>query len=191
MGVDLAGVQTRPTGFCLFKGLRAETCLLYSDEEILYKTRQAAPDLVAVDAPLTLPPGRKTIEDRNEHHFRSCDLELRRRHIPFFPITLGPMRKLTARGIQLKTQLELINIQVVEAYPGGAQDILGLPRVRNDLAGLRRGLLRLGVTGLKGNISDHELDAVTAAHTGLLYLEGKAEVYGDFETGAIIMPPSL
>jgi predicted nuclease with RNAse H fold len=190
VGVDLAGVPTRPTGFCLLKGLRADTCLLYSDEDILDRTQQAKPALVAIDAPLTLPPGRETIEERNEHHFRPCDLELRKKHIPFFPITLGPMRQLTERGLQLRARLDLIGFEVVEAYPGGAQDILDLPRVKYDLPGLRRGLRRLGIAGLKNHITDHELDAVTAAYTGLLYAKGEAEVYGDFETGAIIMPPS-
>lgn len=190
LGVDLAGVPSRPTGFCLLKGLEAQTSLLHSDDDILDCIQQEKPALVAVDAPLTLPPGRKSIQERDQQHFRPCDEELRKRRIPFFPITLGPMRKLTERGIQLRSWLEQINIRVVEAYPGGAQDMLGLPRVKHDLAGLRRGLKRLGITGLKKGISDHELDAVTAAYTGFLFLEGEAEVYGDFETGAIIMPPS-
>ncbi len=33
-----------------------------------------------------------------------------------------------------------------------------------------------------------ELDAVTGAFVGSLYLKGKAEVLGDVKTGAIIVP---
>ena len=33
-----------------------------------------------------------------------------------------------------------------------------------------------------------ELDAVTGALVGRMYLKGKAEVLGDFKTGAIIVP---
>ncbi len=77
---------------------------------------------------------------------------------------------------------------MVEIYPGGAQDVLGLPRVKHSLIELRQGLKRLGITGLKESLSPHELDAVTAAYVGFLYMRGKAEVYGDFLTGAIIMP---
>ncbi len=190
VGVDLAGVSSRPTGICVLKGLQARTSLLYSDEDILGCIQEERPALVTVDAPLTLPPGRKSIQDRNRHHFRPCDVELRKRRIPFFPITLGPMRKLTERGIKLRSELEQINIEVVEIYPGGAQDILGLPRVKHDLEGLRKGLRKLGITGLKKGISGHELDAVTAAYTGQLFLNGEAEVYGNFSKGAIIMPPS-
>jgi predicted nuclease with RNAse H fold len=187
-GIDLAGVLHRPTGWCLLEGLRAETALLYSDEEILSCVENGRPDLVAIDAPLHLPPGRKSIDERTNSHLRVCDEELKRRKIPFFPITLGPMRALTKRGIKLRKNLELKNFRVVEIYPGGAQDVLSIPRVKHDLHGLRQGLVRLGIEGLKTNSSGHELDAVTGALAGRLFLQGKAEVYGDFEHGAIVMP---
>jgi predicted nuclease with RNAse H fold len=188
IGVDLAGVPTRPSGMCLLRGLQASTLLLFSDQEIIGWIQEKAPDLVAVDAPLTLPPGRKSIDERNRQHLRPCDEELRRRRIPFFPITLGPMRKLTERGIHLRNSLEKMKINVLEAYPGGAQDILGFPRVKHDPSGLFQGLKNLGIRRLRETASVHELDAATAAYVGLLFLRGEAEVYGDFSTGAIIMP---
>jgi len=188
LGVDLAGVSHRPSGMCLLRGLEAETLLLYSDSEILDYAETTGPELVAIDAPLTLPPGRRTIADRNNSHYRTCDLELRRRKIPFFPITLGPMWALTERGINLKRGLEKRGFAVAEIYPGGAQDVWKLPRARHDLERLRRGLGRLGLRGLKRTASSHELDAATGALVGLLYLDQKAEFYGDFSSGAILMP---
>ena len=188
VGLDLAGAPGRPTGFCLLRGLVARTEDLLSDEEILTVAAGAAPDLVAIDAPLHLPPGRSSIHDRNDSHYRPCDLELRRRKIPFFPITLGPMRGLTERGMRLRAELETRGVRAVEMYPGGAQDIWRIPRARRDRKGLRRGLARLGLKGLRPGASDHELDAATGALVGRLYLQGRAEVFGDFETGAIIMP---
>ena len=187
--VDLAGVPHRPSGWCLLEGMKAETGLLYADEEILDHVREEKPDLVAIDAPLTLPPGRKSIDERNDSHYRPCDMELRRRKIPFFPITLGPMRVLTKRGIKLRKIMESEGFWVVEIYPGGAQDIWNIPRARSSLSGLRNGLRKLGITGLKKECMDHELDAATGALVGYFFLEEKAEVYGDFESGAIIMPP--
>lgn len=76
----------------------------------------------------------------------------------------------------------------MEVYPGGAQDVLGLSRVKHSLSGLKRGLKSLGITGLKKGITADELDAVTAAYVGLLFLKGEAEIYGDFSSGTIIMP---
>jgi predicted nuclease with RNAse H fold len=188
LGVDLAGVAHRPTGMCLLRGLKAKTFLSYSDVDILACAEEEEPDLVAIDAPLNLPPGRKSIEDRNGEHYRACDLELRKRRIPFFPITLGPMRILTVRGIELRRGLEKRGFRVMEIYPGGAQDIWEIPRARRDLPGLRRGLQSLGIKGLKRDISDHELDAATGALVGRLFLLEKAEVYGSFIEGAILMP---
>lgn len=162
--------------------------LAYTDSDIFGFIDQESPDLVSVDAPLTLPPGRTSIHQRNGQHFRLCDLELRRRKIRFFPITLGPMRSLTERGIAFKKELNKRGVQVVEIYPGGAQDIWGIPRVKHDMKGLRSGLERLGIKGLREDCSGHELDAATAALVGRLYLEGRAEIYGRFSSGAIIMP---
>jgi predicted nuclease with RNAse H fold len=187
-GIDLAGVSHRPSGCCLLDGLKAITALLHTDEEILDWVRKEKPDLIAIDAPLTLPPGRKSIDERNDSHYRPCDIELRRRKIPFFPITLGPMRVLTKRGIKLRKILEGEGFRVVEIYPGGAQDVWNIPRARRSLSGLRDGLCKLGITGLKKQCTDHELDAASGALVGRLFLQERAEVYGDFESGAIIMP---
>lgn len=188
VGIDLAGVSRRPTGACCLHEFEASTTLLFEDRDILEFIRRQKPDLVAIDAPLNLPPGRRSIEDRNGAHFRPCDLELRLHKIPFFPITLGPMRALTVRGIALRRLLEKEGLQVVEIYPGGAQDVWGIPRARHDLRKLRRGLIRLGVKGLAKDVSEHELDAVSGALVGLQFLKGEARVFGDFRTGAILMP---
>ncbi len=177
----------RPTGFCRLVNLKAETRLMYSDEEILRETLRCKPEIVAVDAPLSLPTGRKTIEDRSGEHLRASDRELLRRGIRFFPITLGPMRKLTVRGIGLRRIFEEKGLKVIEVYPGGAQDVLGISRKQRGLEKLRAGLEQLGIVGLGGSESDHELDAVTCAYVGKLFLEGKSVPYG-LPEDAIIMP---
>ena len=188
VGLDLAGAQTRPTGFCKLVGMHAETRLLYTDKEILRAVQEAQVRVIAVDAPLSLPPGRKSIDERTSEHLREADRELLRRGIKFFPITLGPMRKLTERGMHLKSLLEPQGYRVIEAYPGGAQDVLGIPRKQRGLDKLEAGLEALGLTGLKEGLSDHELDAATIALVAKMYVEGKSVTYGDPEQG-IVMPP--
>src|SRR4030067_1245202 len=106
VGLYLAGVETRPTGLCILVGMKAETSLLYTNDEVLKKTEENKPKVIAIDAPLSLPPGRKSMEERTGIHLRESDKELLRRGIKFFPITLGPMRKLTERGMYLKDILE-------------------------------------------------------------------------------------
>ena len=187
VGLDLAGVESRPTGFCILKNMKAETSLVYKDEEVLERIDRSRPNVVAIDAPLSLPSGRKSIEQRTNVHLRECDKELLRRGIKFFPVTLGPMRKLTVRGMNLKKTLENKHFRVIEVYPGGAQDILGIPRKQRGLEKLRTGLEKAGIRGLDSGMSDHQLDAVTCAFVGKLFLEEKSVVYGIPEQ-AIIMP---
>jgi len=64
VGLDLAGVERRPTGFCILKEMQAETSLVYKDNDILTKTTQNNPAIIAIDAPLSLPQGRTSIEER-------------------------------------------------------------------------------------------------------------------------------
>lgn len=187
VGLDLAGVEARPTGFCLLVDMNVETCVVYTDKEILEKTLKYTPKVVAIDAPLSLPPGRKSLEERKGNHLRESDRELLKKGIKFFPLTLGPMRKLTLRGIFLKSVLATENFRVIEAYPGGAQDVLGIPRKKHGIEKLKEGLEKLGIKGLNSQMSHHELDAVTCAYVGKLLLEGKAVIYGASD-GGIVMP---
>ncbi|MCD6444781.1 DUF429 domain-containing protein [Candidatus Bathyarchaeota archaeon] len=191
LGLDLAGVETRPTGFCILdEELSAETGILYGDAEILKVVLEYRPSIVAIDAPLHLPRGRRSIEDRSGPHLRECDRALLKAGIRFLPITLGAMRKLTVRGMRLKEKLESLGFEVIEVYPGGAQDVLGIPRGKHSLEGLRKGLARLGLKGLREGLTVHELDAATAAYVGYLYLKGEYAALGDESEGLIIMPKS-
>jgi hypothetical protein len=43
VGLDLAGVESRPTGLCVLKDMKAETSLAYTDEEILKRIEEVKP----------------------------------------------------------------------------------------------------------------------------------------------------
>ena len=189
LGVDLAGSVSRSTGLCVLReNEQCMTSIVHRDDEIVESAMQHRPHVVAVDAPLSMPRGRHSLDHREPVHFRQCDLELRRRRIKFFPITIGPMRGLTKRGIALKQSLEALGFRVIEVFPGGAQDLLGLPRQHHDLRKLIQGLSRLGLSQLASTATGDEADAATCALTGLLYLRGDYEALGDVKEGQIIMP---
>jgi predicted nuclease with RNAse H fold len=109
--------------------------------------------------------------------------------IKFFPITLGPMRKLTLRGMALKKKLEGMGLRVFETYPGAAQDIWGIPR-QKDPQGLKQGLKRFRVAGnwLGPQVTKDELDALTCALVAREDLKGKTIAIGDPEEGLMILP---
>lgn len=189
VGIDLAGSPKRNTGICSLKGKRITSfATVFTDREIVDFVKTSKPDIIAVDAPLNLPPGRKTLEDRNGEHFRPCDRELLRRGIRFFPITLGPMRSLTKRGILLKKRFNRLGFKVIEIYPGAAQDIWHISRKQFGLVRLRHGIEQLGIKGLERGMNGDELDAVSGAIVGKMFLQGKAEVLGNFRQGAIVVP---
>jgi uncharacterized protein len=162
----------------------------HSDEEIRELVTRVRPRLIVIDAPLSLPRGRRTIEDRSGPHLRECDRELLRRHIRFFPLTLGPMRMLTVRGMRLAAEFRELGHPVVEGYPGASQDLLGIPRKQAGLLSLRRGLLRLGLGGdlRKPGLTHDELDAVTIAWVGRKHLAGQTLVIGDPAEGQMVLP---
>jgi predicted nuclease with RNAse H fold len=184
-GIDLAGSPKRPTDICVLRGLTAETRVAFSDDEILNFVQEARPVLVPIDAPLSLPNGWLTIHDRSGEHLRECDRALLLRGIRFFPVTLGPMRMLTERGLELKYRLATMGYQTVECFPGAAQDLWRIPRQHRNRLGLLSGLRKLGVRGLKKSATSDELDAATAALVGQWFLLGQGMMLGG-EMGILI-----
>jgi predicted nuclease with RNAse H fold len=189
VGLDLAANHKKQSGFCILnENLEVKTFLLFTDNEILEHVKRYDPELIAIDAPLSLPLGRTSLEEKSNIHLRLCDRELLELGIKFFPITLGPMRKLTERGIKLKLMLENLGYKVIEVFPGATQDILGLVRKNQGVNKLREGLISLGIKGIKNEMNDDELDAITCALTGLLYLRGECIELGDKKEGILIIP---
>ncbi len=192
VGIDLAGSEKRDTGFCMMdEGMKCTATILHTDQEILHETLKAKPRVVSIDAPLFLPKGRKSLDIKGPPHFRECDKELLRMHIKFFPISLGPMRMLTARGIRLRAALEESGYEVIESFPGAIQDVLGMPRKQRGLTELEGSLRRYGVRLTRRNESygGDELDAVTSALVGLMYARGDYRAIGDPSEGLMILPP--
>jgi predicted nuclease with RNAse H fold len=191
VGIDLAGSPKRDTGFCVLdERMSCTTRVLHGDEEILFNTIGERPSVVSIDAPLFLPKGRKSLESRGPPHLRECDKELLRMRIKFFPVSLGPMRMLTKRGIELRHELELRGLNVIESYPGAIQDLLRIPRKQGGLQELEMGLRRQGLAlgPRKEGFTGDELDAATSALMALLYVKGEFRAIGDPSEGLMIIP---
>lgn len=193
VGLDLAGSEKRNTGFCSMDSrMNCRTAVFHSDEEIVSNTIASNPDVVSIDAPLFLPKGRRSIEDRGPPHFRECDKELLKMHIRFFPISLGPMRMLTSRGINLRKRFESEGLEVIESFPGAIQDLLNMPRKQRGLDRLGNALADFGVTVDRpiSALNGDELDAITSALVGIFYVAGDYRAIGDPEEGLMILPPA-
>lgn len=192
-GIDLAGSVGRPTGACIInQRLRVRCFVLHSDDEILGLVRQSGSRVVAIDAPLGLPIGRHCLGEhcRGREHFRACDVALRRMGIRFFPITLGPMRALTQRGMNLRNKLKNRHVDAVETYPGAAQDIWGISRKQHGLKRLQTSLKELGCSGdiVTRQLTGDELDAVTCALIAKAYSERNYLAIGNPSEVMMILP---
>ncbi len=171
VGIDLTGSQDRRSGVaCLDDDRCMLTVRLKSDLDIENFALDMAPDLVSIDSPLSLPEDPEKI-------YRECELELKRRGIGVYWCLLPSMKKLTMRGIGLAEKMRKRGLGVIESYPGAAQDILNIPRKNKGVKELASGLAEYGIVG-NLDVSHDELDAVTAAIVGLLYLRGEYEALG-------------
>ncbi|MDE6735722.1 MAG: DUF429 domain-containing protein [Desulfovibrio sp.] len=194
-GIDLVASDTKYSGFCILDGDEAVTMRLKSDEAMIAVITYANVDLVSIDSPLGLPTGRKSCFDDDPGRekygtFRECERILRSRGINLFQCLIPSMQKLTNRGIKLASKLRKAGFEVIESFPGGTQDILGIPRKQAGMDHLKQGLKNFGIRGdyLDSEISHDELDAITCAITGLFYKAGRYEAVGDPQEGQIIVP---
>jgi len=189
VGIDLTGSEKRATGWALMKGSFATTKCIHSDDDLIQETLAADPDLVSIDSPLTLPEG---FGRPDVPIYRKCELALKRMGISVFWCMLPSMKTLTLRGIKLANELRQAGLNVIESYPGAAQDILGIPRKKASLQELKWGLSRAGIKGefLTTNVTHDEVDAITSALVGLFYLGDKYIALGTTAEDYLIVPRS-
>ena len=183
LGIDLAGSEKRPTGIAYFEDNRILTKVVYNDEEILKIAKNFSK--IFIDAPLSLPKGRGSLEVNNGIHFRECDIKLRELKIKFFPLTLGPMRKLTKRAIKLKALLKEQNKKVFEVFPGGFYDIMKLSRKNKEE--IIKFYKDLGFELEDKEFIQDELDAIACLLTGLMHEKEESLILEGID-GSIILP---
>jgi predicted nuclease with RNAse H fold len=155
------------------------TCHLHHDEEILKRSINCDPKIIAVDAPLSMP--KKAI-------MRKADKEMHKRGYPVFPPRFPAMEKLTLRAIRIVRELTRRRFKVIEVHPTSTRKALKMPT--KDWKKIQTIFLRIGLEGdLKTRVlTPHEIDAITAALTGHLYIQGKTELIGDKKEGYIVVP---
>ncbi len=184
LAIDLAGTPKNRSGLAYFKGRNIITVSLYSDEEILDVALSERFKVIGIDAPLSLPKGRVSLEEKGPH-FRECDLLLRKRGYRFFPLTLGGMRKLTDRGISLKNILEKEGKTVYEIFPGASLDALGIKRKSSEevKSFVKELSFRENITNLD------ESDAVIGLLTLYFLFKGQSEFLKGRDGSILVIKP--
>ena len=157
---------------------------------------------MAIDAPLSLSEGMCCLEEscscqpRGGVKGRSCERELAKLGIScYFTTKKSIIKAVVYRGIRLKTGLESMGYEVIEVYPYASKVRLfgkSLPP-KSKLAGLtflKQHVSRLlpGITPCVDEFNHDMCDAAIAAYTAFLHSQGKTELCGEPEEGAICLP---
>src|ERR1700722_8761349 len=193
VGIDLTGSERRATGWALLDGAVAATKAIRSDEQLLRETLAANPDIVSIDSPLSMPEGVTDPDNTGTRPiYRRCELALKRMGISVFWCLLPTMKSLTMRGMRLASELRKRGLEVIESYPGAAQDLLGIPRKGASLEELKQGMARIGIGGeyLSGPVLHDEVDAITSALVGLFFLADDYIALGNPAEDYLIVPRS-
>ena len=189
-GIDLG----KRTGLCLLTGTAAETQVARTDDDIIQFVQATHPDLISIDAPLSLPKGRTSVYDNDPARaagiMRYCERELHGRGVNSYPALIKSMQELTKRGIMLAEQFRRQGYPVIECFPGAAQDVVQLPRKRTDEALLKTGLSEFGIRGdfQAAKVYHDELDAITASLVGQFFISDYYEPLGIPEENDMIIP---
>ncbi|MCE7994242.1 MAG: DUF429 domain-containing protein [Roseivirga sp.] len=156
-----------------------------ADVLILRLADELKPDLIAIDAPLSLPGVYTGLPGCDDYFYRECD-RLTRAMSPMF---LGG---LTARAMKLTARLRDSGIEVIEAYPMKAGKNLGLTdfgyRQKQPDQVKLFGLL-YSKTGIdlrnQARLSGHHIDAAIALFIAQQYESGTANTLGNLNEGLI------
>jgi len=206
-GIDLTSTEAKASA-CL--GLDDKSQLVYlgfltKNRDIVALLNFYSPQVIAIDAPLSLPLGLCCLEEscpckpEFPRKNRQCDQELRQQGIPCYPTSKKTFIKdLIYRGIELKSSIgrEVKQAgQVIEVYPFASKVRLfgkNIPRktTKQGMSFLRDKLGEI-LPGLKPHLDmfDHDLcDAVMAAYTAFLYHQNRVDALGNSEEGLIFIP---
>jgi len=164
IGIDLAGLERNPTGFCILTDKGSEVKTVFSDNDIIKEIENASlepriPDIIAIDAPFSFP---------KKGYYRDGDKLLKQEGFHCLSPRFPGMRPLVIRAMKLVRELRSRDFNVIEVFPRASEKILGLQKER------------------KAN--PHEYDALLCALTGKYFLEGKFRSMGKEK---IIIPKLL
>ncbi len=192
-GIDFGSRLSGNTVLCIFNFGRIHFMQVDknvdADVFLLNAAKHFKPELVFIDAPLSLPGVYSGLHDHNDYHFRCADKDLK----AMSPMFLGG---LTARAIELKDILLAQGIAVKETFPRIMAKRMGLESL-----GYKGGKLAL-ITCKKEILSKmnpaiaidweeinswHALDALLSLMSALNYVSGTHKVYGCEEEGQIFV----
>ena len=204
MGIDLTSKEAKPSACLGLDNQLNLICLDFpnGDSDILQVVSKYEFELIAIDAPLSLPKGLCCLEEScscqpaAEGKGRDCERKLTKQGIGLFRTTKKSIIKaMVYRGIRLKNELEAKGYEVIEVYPYASKlRLFGKPipsKLKPEgLTFLKQRICQLlpDITPYVDGFNHDMCDAAIAAYTAFLRYQGKTELCGEPEEGAICLP---
>ena len=204
LGIDLTSSSKRPSAYALVNSGAelAELGRFKTTEEIVDFVKRVEPELIAIDAPLTLPLGLDCLEEDHDCiqkldlKGRTAEQELAAMHIGcFFTTKRSIIKTMIYRAVELYKDLSTQGFNVVEVYPYATKVLLlgaNIPP-KNSVRGLQflkehTGKLISGLEQYEAGLDHNACDALLAAYTGSLHLDDRTDLLGLPEEGHIVVP---
>ena len=176
--------------------------LMGPDEQILSFVEEHHPQVVAIDAPLSLPLGLCCLEEScpcrplREGKGRECERQLSRLGISsYYTTKRSIIKEMVYRGLKIAKKLSERRWPFIEVYPYGSKvRLFGKLPPKTTCQGralLQGHLQRCGIQisfGGEKLLSHDLLDALVATYTGYLYARGETEALGDPQEGLLHLP---
>jgi len=204
MGIDLSASSKRGSAFALLneKAGLIDCSQFFEPDELAGSLEKHKPELVAIDAPLSLPLGLDCLEESHpcsptqNYKGRSAEQELARMGIGcFFTTKRSIIKGVIYRGQNISQRLSIQGYRVIEVYPYATKVILFGKRIPSKVTS--RGLAYLkdrlsamvpGIDGYADNLTHDGCDAILAAYTAWLHCNDQTDTLGIPEEGHIIVP---
>ena len=190
IGVDYGSKLAGTTAICYFQNEGVQVCQSAkkqdADKFILQEVEKLNPEMIFLDAPLSLPGVYLYPNRYSDYFYREADRNLK----AMSPMFLGG---LTARAICLKRQLELRRIQVKEIYPAQLAKLLDLTQLgykkeKTHITSVLNQFRQVLPFKLEQTPENwHQIDAILAFYSGYRYLVDDYQSYGIQEEGIIIV----
>ncbi len=156
IGIDLAVPGKFKTGIAVLKLHNKYILVKVIDSvNIVDEVIKEKPQIVAIDAPLTIP---------SRGINRLIEIKARRFGLKLLPPLMSGMRKLTEYAVKIKNTLENYGVKVIEVHPSSTLKVMNMSR--EEFLKIINNFFTIKSCG---NLCTDEIDAIICAITGLLY----------------------
>ncbi len=190
VGIDYGKKMNGTTVLCTIKEekftFQASPVNKDADQFLLNSLQEINPEIIFIDAPLSLPGIYSLGDNFNDYFFREADQAVS----AMSPMFLGG---LTARGIRMKDQLVKAGFSCCEVYPARLAYELGLREhgYKDNKANIDKVLQKLKLylpldLAEESLRSWHYVDALLATISGIRYKNNQHLKFGNEQEGLII-----